>query len=141
MPAGLRMAAVFQEPRLLPWRTVEQNVRLALPQQQPPAAAAPDLDRLFAVLGLADLRARYPAELSLGLARRVALARAFAVMPDLLLLDEPFVSLDEHTADRLRAHLIELWQAQGATVRSEEHTSELQSLMRISYAVFCLKKK
>src|SRR3546814_20857164 len=87
--------------RLLPWRTVEQNVRLALPQQQPPAAAAPDLDRLFAVLGLADLRARYPAELSLGLARRVALARAFAVMPDLLLLDEPFVSLDEHTADRL----------------------------------------
>src|SRR3546814_7107926 len=62
MPAGLRMAAVFQEPRLLPWRTVEQNVRLALPQQQPPAAAAPDLDRLFAVLGLADLRARYPAD-------------------------------------------------------------------------------
>src|SRR3546814_15005039 len=102
MPAGLRMAAVFQEPRLLPWRTVEQNVRLALPQQQPPAAAAPDLDRLFAVLGLADLRARYPAGLLLGLARRVALARAFAVMPDLLLLDEPFVSLDEHTADPLR---------------------------------------
>src|SRR3546814_20408685 len=66
VPAGLRMAAVFQEPRLLPWRTVEQNVRLALPQQQPPAAAAPDLDRLVAGIGLAVLRARYPAGLPLG---------------------------------------------------------------------------
>src|SRR3546814_20864444 len=63
MPAGLRMAAVFQEPRLLPWRTVAQNVRLALPQQQPPAAAPPELDRLFAVLGLAHLPPRYPPEL------------------------------------------------------------------------------
>src|SRR3546814_12964738 len=95
MPAGLRMAAVFQEPRLLPWRTVEQNVRLALPQQQPPAAAAPDLDRLFAVLGLADLRARYPAGLSLGLARRVAPARALPVIPDLRRLAAPFVRSQE----------------------------------------------
>jgi len=119
-PPGLRMAAVFQEPRLLPWRTVEQNVRLALPPQERIPAAG-DLDRLFAVLGLAELRQRYPGELSLGLERRVALARAFAVMPDLLLLDEPFVSLDEHTADRLRAHLLELWQAQGATVLMVTH--------------------
>jgi len=120
VPPGLRMAAVFQEPRLLPWRTVEQNVRLALPPQERIPAAG-DLDRLFAVLGLAELRQRYPGELSLGLERRVALARAFAVMPDLLLLDEPFVSLDEHTADRLRAHLLELWQAQGATVLMVTH--------------------
>jgi NitT/TauT family transport system ATP-binding protein len=119
-PPDLRMAAVFQEPRLLPWRTVEQNVRLALPAQESIPAAA-DLDRLFEVLGLDQLRGRYPSELSLGLARRVALARAFAVMPDLLLLDEPFVSLDEHTADRLRAHLLELWQAQGATVLMVTH--------------------
>jgi len=119
-PPDLRMAAVFQEPRLLPWRTVEQNVRLALPSQQQDRTA-PDLDRLFAILGLEEQRARYPGELSLGLARRVALARAFAVAPDLLLLDEPFVSLDEHTADRLRAHLLELWQSQGATVLMVTH--------------------
>jgi len=117
-PPDLRVAAVFQEPRLLPWRTVEQNVRLALP---PEHEEGPDLDALFAVLGLSDLRQRYPGELSLGLARRVALARAFAVMPDLLLLDEPFVSLDEHTADRLRAHLLELWQASAATVLMVTH--------------------
>ena len=118
---ALRMAAVFQEPRLLPWRTVEQNVRLALPPETDPRGRAADLDALFAILGLQELRGRYPAELSLGLARRVALARAFAVMPDVLLLDEPFVSLDEHTADRLRALLLELWQRHSTTVLMVTH--------------------
>ncbi len=122
LPApGLRLAAVFQEPRLLPWRTVEQNVRLALPAEGTQAAGAPDLDRLFATLGLQDSRRLYPDELSLGLARRVALARAFAVMPDILLLDEPFVSLDEHTADRLRALLLELWRQRATTVLMVTH--------------------
>jgi NitT/TauT family transport system ATP-binding protein len=116
LPGGARLAAVFQEPRLLPWRTVEQNIRLALP-----AGETPDLDPLLTTLGLQSMRSRYPAELSLGLERRVALARAFAVMPDILLLDEPFVSLDEHTADRLRRLLLELWQAQSATVLMVTH--------------------
>jgi NitT/TauT family transport system ATP-binding protein len=127
--SGVRLSAVFQEPRLLPWRTVEQNVRLALPpsaqgspsgQDQMPDGG-PDLDGLFDILGLQDLRSRFPSELSLGLARRVALARAFAVMPDILLLDEPFVSLDEHTADRLRRLLIELWQQRATTVLMVTH--------------------
>lgn len=111
-----RVAAVFQEPRLLPWRTVEQNVRLALPPD-----TDPDLDDLFETLGLQDMRDRYPGELSLGLARRAALARAFAVMPDILLLDEPFVSLDERTAERLRTLLETLWQKQRATVLMVTH--------------------
>jgi ABC-type nitrate/sulfonate/bicarbonate transport system ATPase subunit len=95
---------VFQEPRLLAWRTVEQNIRLALPAER----AGIDLGELIDVLGLDAHLARYPGELSLGLARRVAIARAFAIDPDFLLLDEPFVSLDEATADRLRGELMAL---------------------------------
>ena len=103
LPAHGTLGMVFQEPRLLPWRTVEQNVRLAAPQATDAA-----LDALFQTLGLAAHRDHYPGELSLGLARRVALARAFAVGPDLLLLDEPFVSLDDALAARLRDELAEL---------------------------------
>ena len=99
-----RHGMVFQEPRLLAWRTVEQNIRLALPAER----AGIDLGELIDVLGLDAHLTRYPGELSLGLARRVAIARAFAIDPDFLLLDEPFVSLDEATADRLRGELMAL---------------------------------
>jgi NitT/TauT family transport system ATP-binding protein len=103
LPAHGKLGIVFQEPRLLPWRSVETNVRLAAPQASDAA-----LDALFATLGLSEHRSHYPGELSLGLARRVALARAFAVEPDLLVLDEPFVSLDAALAAHLRAELAEL---------------------------------
>jgi ABC-type nitrate/sulfonate/bicarbonate transport system ATPase subunit len=103
-PGSGRLGIVFQEPRLLPWRTVEDNIRLALPAHE----AAVDLTDLVAILGLESHLRRYPGELSLGLARRAAIARAFAARPDFLLLDEPFVSLDEAVADRLRGELTAL---------------------------------
>jgi NitT/TauT family transport system ATP-binding protein len=103
LPAHGRLGMVFQEPRLLPWRTVEENVRLIAPHVSEAALAV-----LFTTLGLAEHRRHYPGELSLGLARRVALARAFAIEPDLLVLDEPFVSLDAALVERLRGELIEL---------------------------------
>ena len=99
-----RMAAVFQEPCLLPWRTVEQNIRLTLP----PELAGDDLATLIEETGLGEHLGFFPGQLSLGLARRVAIARAFAVKPSLLVLDEPFVSLDEGTARRLRNLLLTL---------------------------------
>jgi len=112
-----RVAAVFQEPVLLPWRTVEQNVRLALA----PRLRDKDLDWLFDVLGLSAVRSLYPSELSLGLARRAALARAFATEPSVLFLDEPFASLDERTADRLRRLLATVWEARPTTVLMVTH--------------------
>ncbi|UXN57334.1 ABC transporter ATP-binding protein [Phyllobacterium zundukense] len=103
--ADARIGAVFQEPMLLPWRTVEQNVRLAMPQPK----RETNLDGLFSTLGLSKMRNFYPAELSLGLARRAAIARALAIEPDIFLLDEPFVSLDESTAQQLRHMLLSVW--------------------------------
>jgi|SRR5438132_1723262 len=112
-----RIAAVFQEPTLLPWRTVEQNVRLALPKD----LRAKKLDGLFDALGLAGMRSLYPAELSLGLARRAALARAFATEPAVLFLDEPFVSLDGRTAEQLRHLLLTVWSARPTTALMVTH--------------------
>jgi ABC-type nitrate/sulfonate/bicarbonate transport system ATPase subunit len=118
-PAHGRLGVVFQEPRLLPWRTVEDNVRLAAPQ-----AGEATLSALFATLGLAAHRRHYPGELSLGLARRVALARAFAFEPELLALDEPFVSLDAALVEKLRAELIELVSRRPTTTLLVTHSIE-----------------
>ncbi|MGC2082539.1 MAG: ATP-binding cassette domain-containing protein [Bradyrhizobium sp.] len=99
-PGRARLAMVFQEPRLLPWRSVEDNVRLAAPE-----ADEARLTALFSLLELGAHREHYPGELSLGLARRVALARAFAIEPDFLILDEPLASLDDALAARLREEI------------------------------------
>lgn len=111
-----KVSAVFQEPRLLPWRTVEQNVRLALNEVDENS-----LDELFEELGLTGHRGFYPTELSLGLARRASLARAFAVNPSVLILDEPFVSLDESTATRLRRLLLKVWSERSCTALMVTH--------------------
>jgi ABC-type nitrate/sulfonate/bicarbonate transport system ATPase subunit len=116
LPQAGKLGMVFQEPRLLPWRTVEQNVRLAAPE-----ATEAMLQTLFGTLGLSAHRDHFPGELSLGLARRVALARAFAVTPDLLLLDEPFVSLDDSLAARLRDELAELVNSRPVTTLLVTH--------------------
>ncbi|MGH8476069.1 MAG: ABC transporter ATP-binding protein [Methylococcales bacterium] len=103
---------VFQEPRLLPWRTVRQNVEIAL---QPGRLHEP-VDELLAILGLEPVYHVYPERLSLGMSRRVALARAFAIRPDLLLMDEPFVSLDAPTARKVRNQLANVWNERPHTV-------------------------
>jgi NitT/TauT family transport system ATP-binding protein len=79
------------------------------------------VDELLAMTGLSEFRETYPERLSVGMSRRVALARAFAVEPDLLLMDEPFVSLDEATAQKLRQTLLEIWRRRPTTVLFVTH--------------------
>ncbi len=93
--AGLRIGYLFQEHRLLPWRTVRQNLALV-------GASPADIERLLAEVGLGGAADSLPDQLSLGMARRAALARCLAIKPDLLLLDEPFASLDAERAAELR---------------------------------------
>jgi ABC-type nitrate/sulfonate/bicarbonate transport system ATPase subunit len=101
-----RLGVVFQQPRLLDWVTARENVALAAR-----AAGRPDdaVDALLEAVGLADHADAFPPALSGGQRQRVAVARAFVVQPDVVLLDEPFSALDELTARRLRLLLQELW--------------------------------
>jgi NitT/TauT family transport system ATP-binding protein len=130
-----RLGIVFQEPRLLPWRTVEQNIRLALPAHE----AGADLTEMIEILGLGSHLAQYPGELSLGLARRTAIARAFAARPDFLLLDEPFVSLDEAVATRLRNELVALTTRTKATTLFVTH--DLAEAIQLADRLFFLSDR
>ena len=110
-----RIGTVFQEPRLLPWCTVAENIELVRPAD--PALVPALLDQL----GVGGAAGLYPAALSGGMARRIALCRALAVAPDLLLLDEPFVSLDPVTAEACRVALIEAWRVRPCAVLIVTH--------------------
>jgi NitT/TauT family transport system ATP-binding protein len=110
-----RLGFVFQAPTLLPWRSAADNVRLAAGCDAATAAAA------LAEVGLGDRGDAFPRALSLGQQRRVALARAFAADPDLLLMDEPFVSLDGPSAERMRALALAMLARRGAAALIVTH--------------------
>ena len=108
------ISIVFQEPRLLPWRTAVDNVclPLELAGDKSKDAGLEILERV----GLKEAVGKYPNELSGGMRMRVAIARALVTNPKVLLMDEPFAALDEITRERLNDQLLALWQAQGWTV-------------------------
>jgi NitT/TauT family transport system ATP-binding protein len=124
-----RIGLVFQEPRLLPWRSVLANV--AFPLELAGVARSEREERALEVLhltGLDGFAAAYPDQLSGGMSQRAALARALALEPDVLLLDEPFSALDAMTRERLDVELLRLWGETGATIVLVTHS--------ISEAVF-----
>lgn len=135
IPGRGRLGIVFQEPRLLPWRTVADNIRLVLPAER----SLEEFHDLIETLGLGSHLSHYPGELSLGLARRVAIARAFAVRPDFLLLDEPFVSLDAAVAARLREELTTLTQRERVTTLLVTH--DLNDAFQLADRLFFLSTR
>ncbi|GAA4827868.1 ABC transporter ATP-binding protein [Garicola koreensis] len=116
-----RTAVGFQEPRLLPWRSVRKNIELGLPRELSRAAGAARVDELLELVGLADRAELRPREISGGMAQRTSLARALARRPGVLLLDEPFGALDALTRLKMQDLLLEVHAQTGTTVLLVTH--------------------
>ncbi len=127
---GRRVGLIFQQPTLLPWRTVAGNIALPLELANRPAAEIQArVTDLIELVGLAGFEDEHPLRLSGGMAQRAALARALAQNPEVLLLDEPFASLDALTRERMAAELLRIWQQYRRTVLMVTHNVEEAALL------------
>jgi NitT/TauT family transport system ATP-binding protein len=119
---GLRIGYVFQNYALFPHLTVKENIMFGLKMRDElKKINDADIMRLIGEVGLAGAENKHPRELSGGMKQRVGIARALAIEPELLLLDEPFSSLDEFTSEELRSVLLELWHRRKITVVMVTH--------------------
>jgi NitT/TauT family transport system ATP-binding protein len=124
--AAKQFGLVPQAPALVPWKTVDQNVRLLSKLHRRaathPALSDPEVGALLETVGLAQFAKAYPHELSGGMQQRVSLVRAFALGAPILLMDEPFAALDETTRADMRYLLLDLWARSGTTVVFVTHS-------------------
>jgi len=124
-PKKHNLAFVFQEPSSMPWRTVKENVAYGMEVKKvPPAEREQRLLRILNLVGLADSAGLYPNQISASMEQRLAVARAFATKPDLLLMDEPYGQLDIKLRYYLEDELIRLWQELKSTVIFVTHNIE-----------------
>lgn len=120
---GWERAVVFQEYALFPWYTVRENVRYGLQRKRVPAAEQRQIvDHYVGLVGLRGFESRYPRELSGGMRQRVSIARALAVNPSILLMDEPFASLDVQTREYMQDELLKIWESEPKTVIFVTHS-------------------
>jgi len=132
-----RLSLMFQQANLMPWRTAYQNIALPLELQGVESGKITgSVAEMIQLIGLEGFEDSWPAELSGGMAQRVALARAFISDPDLLLLDEPFGSLDALTRERMAGELLELWQARPRPVIMVTHSIPEALLLSDRVVVF-----
>ncbi len=125
-----RVGFVFQDPTLLPWRTVWRNVSLPLEiLGLSPKEVHARTRELLELVDLLDFAHEFPGNLSGGMAQRTALARALAQQPELLLLDEPFASLDALTRERMAEEFLRIWERDHRTVLMVTHNVEEAALL------------
>jgi NitT/TauT family transport system ATP-binding protein len=132
-----QIGMVFQQANLMPWRTVIDNITLPLELQGVPQEEACRLAAgLVRLVGLEGFESAWPRHLSGGMAQRVALARSLIQDPDLLLLDEPFGSLDALTREHMETELLTLWQSRRTTVLMVTHSISEALLLSDRVLVF-----
>ncbi len=116
---------VFQEPSTLPWLNVRDNVATGLRiKRVPPSDVRSKVDEIIEIVGLRGYETYYPHQISGGMKQRVAIARAFAIDADVILMDEPFVSLDQPTRERMQLEVLQTWQRRRRTVIFVTHNLE-----------------
>jgi len=129
-------AVVFQEPALFPWYSVYDNVVFGPKTQgRPPAAYRPHAEQILEQVGLKGFASHYPAELSGGMKQRVGIARVLVMEPEVLLMDEPFGSLDAQTRTLMQELLLAVWERHHQTVLFVTHDIEEALLLADSVCV------
>lgn len=124
-PSKHNISFVFQEPSSMPWLTVEQNIRYGLEIKKiPEEEIKKRVDQVMELVGLKDFRNYYPRQLSASMDQRVVIARAFAINPDLLLMDEPYSQLDIKLRYYLEDEVIRIWRELKRTVIFVTHNIE-----------------
>ena len=124
-PKKHNLAVVFQEPSSMPWLTVEQNLRFGLEiKKLPKDEIERRVENMIQLLGLEEFRKCYPHQLSVSTAQRIIIGRAFAMQPDLLLMDEPYGQMDIKLRFYLEDEVIRLWKETGTTVVFITHNIE-----------------
>jgi sulfonate transport system ATP-binding protein len=124
-PKKHNISYVFQEPTCLPWRTVRDNVAYGMEVKRVPYKERMErTDRIMELVGLSSCAGLYPNQVSASMIQRIAVSRAFAVEPDLLLMDEPYGQLDVKLRYYLEDELVKLWRSLGSTILFVTHNIE-----------------